>query len=269
MHTLYYAPCSTHSFIAISGAERVDFLQNIITQNMSDLHAGDLRAGALLSPQGKLLCEFLLWIQSDAILLECDQNVADKISKHLHMYKLRAKVSIDPISTTSYLIWGAPDSNDEHILPDPRSTHLGFRSLSKPTNVPQEDINSWHKLRIKAGIAQGADELPWGACFPLEFGLQHMHMIDFHKGCYIGQEVTSRSHRRGTLRKGLWPVEFTQTAPAPGTPIMNDDKNCGTIIAAYENIALAHMRFDSLNTPLNCAHMPLTILPGLFDMQKD
>ncbi len=202
------------SLLAVSGADRYDFLNNLLTQNCLSDRLPPLSAAALLSPQGKLLDEFLIWHEPDRLVLDCAQTRAAALAQKLTLYKLRSDVTIAPLD-------GYPWAHLSRAIGprDPRHADLGYRSLLPPDDADPDDNNKeevyqaalrskWHEHRLSLGIAEGPDEMPPGAEFPLEFGLDKTHAIDFQKGCFIGQEVTSRSFRRGQRRKILVPLDY-------------------------------------------------------------
>ncbi len=243
--------------IRISGADAEDFLQNLLTQNCQNMAKGDIRAAALLTPQGKLLYECLLHKDEDFIL-DCDGAQSHELIKRLTFYKLRANVEIALLPHHPFTAFGVDGMND------PRHPALGTRHLEAPAAV-NADLHDWHKLRFAHGIPQGAAEMPAGEIFPLEYGCHKMNFIDFQKGCFIGQEVTSRSFRRGKLRKALWPICFETAAPDISHNIM-DDKNrtIGQLIATLDDMALALIRFDSLHHAMTIAGQKFKINNGLF-----
>lgn len=281
---IYHTILEDRTAIAIGGEGRVDFLQTLLTQNIEQ--ESPCMMSALLTPQGKLAYDFLIFPRPDIFVLDCDSKIADALIKRLTMYKLRAAVEISRLDETPMLIWsddGEPLPLPESLpksLPnfhpsfceDPRHKALGLRGWFKtppPTDYPEADAELWTAHRITQGVPQGADEMPSGAVFPLEFGLEQMHGIDFSKGCFIGQEVCSRVHRKGQLRKTLWVADFKDTPPPPQTPITTGEgdnmRTCGEVIFPHNHQALVLIRNDALDKPLQAGQSRLHSLSGLFD----
>ena len=252
--------------LRVSGPQAGDFLQNLLTQNMARCVAGSLHMAALLTPQGKLLFDFLIFGDKTSFLLDCEAAQADALVKRLLLYKLRADINIEKLKTHPLALWQSESAPPERngFLPDPRHALLGLRGFHPaPKNAEKRGLADWHAHRVRLGVPQGAEDMPSGKTFPLEFGLAQMGAIDFQKGCFIGQEVTSRVHRRGVLRKRLWPVSFAKNpAPSVGTPIMEGARQVGEIVAVQKRHALALLRDDAES--MTADGQSFTIGEGLF-----
>lgn len=259
-HTLL----DTRAALRIGGADARDFLQAVITQDIDHCTPDTAQAAALLTPQGKLRFDFLIFAEADAYLIDCAAAARGALIDALTMYRLRSAVEIAEDPHTIHVMWNTEDAPPE-FRRDPRHAALGFRALL-PADAPRPDDapDDWHAHRLALGVPEGAEELPEATLFPLECGFQHMHAIDFDKGCYIGQEVTSRVHRKGTLRKTLRPLTFTDTAPPIGTPVESEARVVGEIRAAHGNTALALIREDARAAPLTAAGQAAEAGAGLF-----
>ncbi len=303
--SLYHTHLTDRTVLRVGGADRDGFLQNLITVNINQCTPDRCQMAALLTPQGKLAFDFLVFAHSEAYYIDCPSSSAVRLLEKLKLYKLLADVTLDETALHVASIWHKdglscpPQSGSSQVnyMPDPRHTSLGLRGIFETTPAsaslssyvddkyvgdeesPSVPLDSWHANRIRHGVPEGPEEMTHGKVFPLEFGFQHMHAIDFQKGCFVGQEVTSRTHRKGALRKMLWPVVFTTPAPPTGTPIKRGERQCGEIIATHGHYALALIREDArqqrastpqANVPLQTS-VPLLanavsfdILPGLF-----
>ena len=251
------------AFIRLQGADSEIFLQNLLTQNVEP-QSDALIAAALLTPQGKLLDDFLVWQNDDGIYLDCDAERIDDIFRKLSMYKLRSDVTLKRQDGHPWVVWSPEaDLSDQlatlraagkWVHRDPRDERLGLRCLQPPKMINNWKVAStkqWNNFRLSLVIPQGAIEMPPGEVFPLEFGLQNANMISFQKGCYIGQEVTSRSHRRGTLKKGLFLTPQGDPAFNVNDEITVEEKTAGKIVIAGDDIAIALIRFDADMTKLS------------------
>lgn len=277
---IYHTILQDRAAIAIGGADRVDFLQNLFTQNIAE-NTEDMACmmSALLTPQGKLAYDFLIFHRPDIIVLDCDMNIAEAFMKRLAMYKLRAAIEITRLDESPILIWSdeeTPLPPTPDFCPDPRHKALGLRgwfATPPALDYPSASPDKWRIHRLRNGVPQGADEMPSGEVFPLEFGLEQMNGIDFSKGCFIGQEVSSRVHRKGQLRKTLWAAQFSGDKPSPHTPITtgvaDDMRQCGQVVSVYEYEGcyggLVLIRNDAVDKPLQAGESVVHKLSGLFD----
>ncbi|CAI5477996.1 unnamed protein product [Closterium sp. Yama58-4] len=106
---------------------------------------------------------------------------------------------------------------------DPRLPGLGLRGLFPASEIPplvdaqvEEGEDSYRMFRFSMGVAEGCEEMPRGEALPLECNLAALHAISFTKGCYVGQELTARTHHRGVVRKRLMPVRLVPAGEGGG-----------------------------------------------------
>ena len=268
--SLYQTTLKNRAIVRVSGSQREAFLQNLLTQNVNARDTQNCQMAALLTPQGKLAYDFLVFTEDDSFLLDCDAAIAEDLAKKLNMYKLRADVDISLSDMRSVAIWqedGYPCPSALGFVTDPRHEGLGLRGVfdTAPTlSLPEGEFEDWRHNRIRLGVAEGADEMPPASIFPLEFGLAEMAGVDFKKGCFIGQEVTSRTHRKGQLRKKLWPISFADKAPERGAAITDGQRQCGEIMSCSKTHALALIREDAALENLLCDGKSFTRLPGVY-----
>lgn len=222
---------------AITGADRVAFLQGLVTNDVSRLGDG-IRYAALLSPQGKYLADFFLIGRGEAILLDAKADQAEALVRRLSMYRLRADVAITPVALNVLRGLGDPP---EGALLDPRDARLGWRRYTEAEGTaPAID---WDALRVEALVPEAGVELIPEESYILEAGFERLHGVDFRKGCYVGQEVTARMKHRTDLRKGLVQV-LLEGAADPGAEITAGGKAAGRLGTRAGDRALAHLRFD-------------------------
>ncbi|KFP46580.1 hypothetical protein N323_12674, partial [Cathartes aura] len=210
------------------------------------------------------------------ILLECDSGVLDAIQKHLKLYKIRRKVNIAPCLDLS--LWAVVPGEragdiasslakcaDQALVltPDPRTEVMGWRMITKKGANLSEiipgghigNIQDYHRHRYKQGIPEGVKDLPPGVALPLESNLAYMNGISFTKGCYIGQELTARTHHMGVIRKRLLPVRFSAPLPKDGIPegaeiLTEAGKSAGKFRAGGDELGIALLRLANINEPL-------------------
>ncbi|MFN4353184.1 YgfZ/GcvT domain-containing protein [Parvibaculum sp.] len=259
---------SGRGIVRIGGPEARSFLQGLVTNNVDKAGGTQLVYSALLTPQGKFLFDFFMTsdpADKEAVMLDCDGARAGEFIKRLSMYKLRAKVEIEDKSDGFAVIafWNEDGSPmpDGPGLPDPRHPQMGRRAI-----LPEKDANAavaaakaeeapeqeWHRHRISLGIGEAAEDFEPDRTFPLEVNFAELNGIDFHKGCFIGQEVTSRTKRRGSVRKRLLPVHVEGDMPEPGTPVKGGVREVGTIHStdAESERALALLRLDLIGSAI-------------------
>lgn len=221
---------------SISGPDRIDFLQGLITNDARRLSQGPVYA-ALLSPQGKYLADFLLIPRGDEVLLDIAAPLAEATVRRLSMYKLRADVAITP---TALKLRRGTGPAPEGAVADPRHPALGWRLYGPDEG---DDGTDWDALRVAHCIPESGEELTPDT-YILEAGFERLNGVDFRKGCYVGQEVTARMKHKTELKKGLTRVTL-EGAADPGTPILTaDGRPAGTLHTRSGDAGIAYLRFD-------------------------
>jgi folate-binding protein YgfZ len=218
----------------------------LITNDISKLGSGAPLYAALLTPQGKILCDFLLYVREESILLDCARASAANLKTRLTRYRLRAKVEIALREDLAIAV--GPDSADAISISwrDPRHPALGWRTLmNAPASSEPTPPNAYLDHRLDLGIPEGAD---FGSdrMFALDADLDELHGVSFDKGCYVGQELTARMKHRGTARKRLLPVESDTPLPAADTSITAAEREIGVITSTYGRRGFATIRLDRL-----------------------
>jgi hypothetical protein len=233
------------AIIFVSGSEARDFLQGLITNDVEAVAPGKAIYAALLTPQGKILFDFLITDNgAGALLVDSAAVSRDAIIKRLSMYRLRAKVEIAPRDDLAVFV-----SEDGFALPgvafnDPRLATLGKRSIGPKSDAAGELNYLEHRLSL--GVPEAAD---FGSdkIFALDAGLDELHGIAFDKGCYVGQELTARMKHRGTARKRLLVVESTDNSPIiANAELRAGDHAIGEITSTYGARGFALIRLDRL-----------------------
>ena len=181
------------ALIRLAGDQVRDFLQGLVTNDMTALDIGPLWA-ALLTPQGKALFDFILWPDGDAVLIDCEADQAEALARRLTLYRLHRAITIEPADGAVH--W-SPDS--ENGAPDPRLRALGRRWLA-PSGAP---ATGWLEHRLALGVTEGVAELGSGETLWLECNAAELNGVSFTKGCYVGQENTARTHYRAKINRRL------------------------------------------------------------------
>jgi len=253
MAKCHIAELPARGVIKVSGSEAKKFLQDIVTNDVTKAVNGRAVHAGLLTPQGKILFDFLLLEHGDHFLLECARDIAADLIKRLSFYKLRAAVDFADLSGTVqvWAAWGGMPQrlSDTIIFADPRLDALGQRIIAPSsldiaaTGCEKASEEDYHRHRIALGVPEANSDYPLGDTFPHEADYDQLAGVDFNKGCYVGQEVVSRIQHRGSARKRIVPARGN--APlAPGAEITSGDMNIGTLGSVVDDMGLAMVRLD-------------------------
>ena len=243
---------SDRRLLALTGPDRLEFMQGVCTQNCIKLQQ-DTPAYALhLTPQGRFLYDFMMLPRGDMLWLDCHADTAMAFAKSLHQYKLRYNLEFHDLGD-DYAIYAAV--GDAPALPagslavtDPRLAALGQR-LYVPKNTPlltNGTMDDYAAHRIKLGVPDGAYDAFPDKTFPNEYCFADLHGIDYAKGCYVGQELTARTHFRTKPRKYVMQVTFEGAAPAVGTEVLRGGLKVGTMLSSHGQQGLALLRVSEV-----------------------
>jgi folate-binding protein YgfZ len=243
------------AIVSVSGPDAEHFLQNIVTADLDTLKAGEAKPSALLTPQGKILFDFLISRNGpDAFRLECRADIADDFIRRLTLYKLRAKVEISKQDESLVAVsWGtdsSPSETDSSWLRDIRFPQATPVRRSYDSVQRNGDVGAWHAFRISNGIAESGADYALGDAFPHDVLLDQTDGVGFRKGCYVGQEVVSRMQHRGTARRRVLIVSG-DGLPAPGTEIVANGRPIGTLGSTAAGNGLAILRIDRVKDALD------------------
>jgi folate-binding protein YgfZ len=272
---------SDRGVLKISGPDARHLLNGLVTTDLTKLEPGQGRFGALLTPQGKIVADFLITelpAEDDGgFLLDCPKALAEPLATKLKFYKLRAKVLIENLSDRLGVLalWdGEPTQPPEMGFRDPRADRLGWRIIvpdllaratAEALGATMLAATDYDAHRIACGVPTGGADFAYADAFPHEANMDRLHGVDFSKGCYIGQEVVSRMHHRGTARTRIVRVTFDGAAPQPGSEITAGDKSVGTMGSSANDRGLALLRIDRVaeareaSLPLSAGGIALAI----------
>ncbi len=228
--------------VRVSGPVARGFLDGLVTCDMDKVTPAQGQYGALLTPQGKILADFIVTqTEDDAFLLDCPILTVPDLIKRLTFYKLRARVTLEDISPAMGVLarWGQGVTGN-----DPRLDALGARHIV-PRADPVGDPDAYHGHRIALGVPEPGGDFCYGDTFPHEANMDQLNGVDFQKGCYVGQEVVSRMQHRGTARTRIVQARFLARAVvAAGTEITAGGKAIGRTGTSAAAQALAMVRID-------------------------
>lgn len=252
---------------ARAGAQVRAFLQGLVSSDMDALEPGKALYAALLTPQGKILFDFLLIGAGDnTILLDCAHDRAADLIKRLTLYRLRAKLEITARPDLAVAAqWPDGQSavpDDVYSFSDPRLLALGRRMVSPPETLRSligagEPLGAYHAHRLSLGVPDSAD-LPPDTLFALDAGFEELNGVNFHKGCFVGQEVTARMKHRSSARKRMLIAEIAPPLPPPGTAVRAGEREIGKLASGQDGTALALVRLDRL-AEAEAAGTPITV----------
>ncbi|TXR46711.1 YgfZ/GcvT domain-containing protein [Phyllobacterium endophyticum] len=245
---------SGRAVLEVNGEDAEDFLQNLITTDLDALGQGDLKPGALLNPQGKILFEFLVSRTEGALRLDTLLTSADDLSKRLTLYKLRARVQIAVhLEPVVQVLWESESdvSETDSTLRDRRFPDVvGVKRQYGGPDVDQDEA-AWTALRIKYGVAEAPLDYSLGDAFPHDVNLDQTGGVSFRKGCFVGQEVVSRMHHRGTARRRILVATGKSGLPEPGTAITANEREIGRLGGVAGSSALALARIDRVKDAMD------------------
>ncbi len=226
--------------LEISGPDREEFLQGLVTNDVARAESGLVYA-AMLTPQGKFVADFLIFARGEALLVDADSRCSPELAGKLSMYRLRSRVAVAECGMQVSRGLGPPPAG---AMADPRHPELGWR-LYGSSSSDGIGAEVWDRIRVRRCIPETLVELVPDQTYILEAGFERLNGVDFRKGCYVGQEVTARMKHKASLRKGLARVGILGTADV-GAEITANGRSVGTVFTQADGHAIAQLRFDRL-----------------------
>jgi folate-binding protein YgfZ len=256
------AQLDDRAVVRVAGPDAHLLLQNVATLDMDDVDLHGSEYGALLTPQGKVLWDFVVHKLPDGYAVDVRSGEAEPFAKRLTLYRLRAKVEIgvapefavfaewgtatdDPIPGLSLREGGAAPA-------DPRLAELGRRWVAQRGSVTTNaTVEDWHRHRIAHAIPEGGIDFLFGDAFPHDAAMDSLRGVAFEKGCYVGQEVVSRMRHRGTARRRIVAVSAERLPPAPGADMVAGGRTLGRMGSSADGKGIALVRLDRLRAALD------------------
>ena len=248
------------AIIYINGLDSKDFLQNLISNDVNKVTNNSSCFASLLTPQGKFLYEFIIVKHKSGFFIDCEKNQSQEILKQLNLYKIRSKVEILNLSNEfvvasfgyeKYLsLEGSKDIlgftfkyREDPVILDPRNKNLGARLIInleklylslKKLNLKSDKIENYHIQSHKLGIVSKNLNKLQNKLFGIECNYEELNGIDFKKGCYVGQENTSRIKLKNKLTKRLMPIKIISGKLSEEEKIYNNNVEIGKILINEE-----------------------------------
>lgn len=256
--------------IGVSGADRVGFLNGLVSNDVTQAEPGRAVWAALLTPQGRYLCDFFIFADGEQLLLDTPRSLLPGVLSRLGRYRLRAQVELQDLSESLgvYTAWDGAPPACAIAAPDPRLDAAGHRMISPDPMQETATEAAYDAHRLSLGLPDGPPDLEPEKTLLLEAGFDELHGVSWSKGCYMGQELTARTKYRGLVKRRLLPVTLESAPPAPGTPVMAEGSEVGTLRSAAGQLGLAMLRTDALDKPLIAGDALLKPnLPGWLKLQ--
>jgi len=271
--------------IEIGGEDRVTFLQGLVSNDVATAAPGKAVWTALLTPQGKWLADFFILadsgglVEGNRLLLDCERAQMPMLIQRLSRFRLRSKVTIaarDDLGV--FVAWDGPPPQGDIAAPDPRLPDAGWRLLSATPLTTNATVTDWDLHRLRLGLPDGSADMEAEKSVLLEAGFDELSGVAWDKGCYMGQELTARTKYRGLVKRRLVPVSVDGPLPAPGTPVLRDGAEVGTMRSGLgrsglgrsgllhsgpegpdqAGLGLAVLRLEALHSELACGEARLT-----------
>ena len=240
----------------VNGLDAKEFLQNLVTNDINKIDNSNSCFASLLTPQGKFLFDFLIVKHKSGYFIDCEKKQADNLFKKLNIYKLRSKVEIMNLSNEFVIAAFSYEKfmsfkeakdilgytfkyREDPVLLDPRHKKLGGRLIInleklylslKKLDLKSAEPNEYYKFSHEIGIPQRDMDKLSDKLFGIECNFEELNGIDFKKGCYVGQENTSRIKLRNKLSKRLLPIQLIKGNLEEGASIFNNENEVGKVL---------------------------------------
>jgi folate-binding protein YgfZ len=242
-----FARLDSRALIAVTGEGWRSFLQGLITNDVETLQPGEMRFAALLTPQGRFLYDMFVIPADDGCWLDVQEAQRDELVQRLTMYRLRAKVGIEAVHGFVFALWGE-EGEPAGWTRDPRLPELGWRAVDTlpPDGTVEADEDAYDAHRLALGVPDPGRDCIADKTYPLEADFDLLHGIDFRKGCFIGQETTSRMKRRGSIKSRMLPIEFDGPPLPFGAEVLAGELRAGEVLSGRQGSAMALLRLDRI-----------------------
>ena len=260
------------SILYVSGDDCYEFLQNLVSNDLSKVKDDNSCFASLLTPQGKFLFEFIIIKHKSGYFIDCEKSQSEELFKQLNLYKLRSKVDLMNLSNefvvAAFSLKKFLEFNDakqvlghtikyreDPILLDPRNQDLGARLIInleklylslKKLKLKSSDTSEYYTLSHKLGIVPlGLNKLQ-NKLFGVECNYEELNGIDYKKGCFVGQENTARIKHKDKLSKRLFSLELINGSVKENDIINFEGKEIGKILIDG-NYPFGLIKFKELN----------------------
>jgi folate-binding protein YgfZ len=251
------------AILSVSGEDRVGFLQGLVSNDVAEARPGHAVWAALLTPQGKWLADFFIHTDGERLLLDCERPQVPMVRQRLSRYRLRSRVTLTEADLLVYAVWDGDPDRTGLAARDPRLPEAGWRVLTGEPIAVNATAADWDLHRLRLGLPDGSRDMEAEKSVLLEAGFDELNGVSWTKGCYMGQELTARTKYRGLVKRRLVPVRIDGAAPAPGSPLLRDGREVGTMRSARDGYGMAVVRLEALDSALTSDAATISpVLPG-------
>ena len=246
-------PLTDHGLLAITGDDAPAFLQGMVTCDIRNVDEDTSLYGAHLTHQGRFLYDFFAFRLGGDIVLDCHKETLMAFAKSLHEHKMRFDIGFEDL-TDDFDIFaditatqGQPGHTQElngvYILTDPRLPAMGVRIVApKGQMAGAGDLEDYHAYRVSLAVPDGAFDCVQAKTIAGEMCLEYLNGVDYKKGCYLGQEMTARTHFRNPPKKRLVAVRYEGDAPPPGADVKAGKLKVGQVFSCAQGKGIAILR---------------------------
>ena len=254
MNTDFFIKNPHSRFLEISGEDRVEFLQGLITNDINKCKINNPIYSCFLSPQGKFLSDFFIIEQSNKYIVEIDEKYFSSFLSKLRLYKLRSQVNFEEnIKISSFILFGKTDYAIKDLIisfKDPRNINIGQKIFIKNKNelrindIKEETFIKYKEILMKNSVPFSPEDLLENKSLLLENNIQHLQAIDWDKGCYIGQEITARMKYRALIKKQIYSLKILSGEINIGEDIVLNEVIIGKVVSKVNQYMLCMMKIE-------------------------
>ncbi len=238
----------SRALLRISGDDKADFLQGLISNDIHLLESQTAIYACLLTPQGKYLYDFFVIKAGDDFLIDCEHEKQAELLRKFTVHKLRSQVVITAEEGKVYTCWENPSGLPAGGFTDPRLHDLGYRFIANDDVGATASEKDFIDFCHERGVPYHSHDLIPQKSILLESNMDELNAISWDKGCYMGQELTARTKHRGLVRKRLFPVKISEDAVPFGADVVQDGKAVGEMRSSSHGIGLALVRLEAFES---------------------
>ncbi len=257
------AALPSRAVLAVTGDDRVGFLQGLVSNDVAAVEPGRAVWAALLTPQGKWLADFFILSDGQRLLLDCERAQLPMLQQRLTRYRLRSRVALGEAGLHVHVAWDGEPEMIGIIARDPRLPQAGWRVLTADPVATNASEEEWDCYRLGLGLPDGSRDMEAEKSILLEAGFDELNGVSWTKGCYMGQELTARTKYRGLVKRRLVPVQIEGVVPQPGSALLQNGREVGTMRSARDTHGMALVRLEALGSALTTGETTVTpVVPG-------
>lgn len=250
------APLTDRGLLLVTGENVREFLQGMVTCDMNKLDDSQALYGAHLTHQGRVLYDFFAfnWLHDGqhAVAFDCHKSTLMDFAKSLHEHKMRFSIGLEDLTEDYYIYADLSDTGakpgvltrEENTLTfaDPRLEQMGARHITPKKLQTAQTLEAYQTHRIKNAVPDPAYDGKPGKTIVSELCLEYLNGVDYKKGCYMGQEMTARTHFRSPPKKRVVALTYEGDAPAPGAKVKAGKLPVGEVFSCADGRGIGILR---------------------------